>query len=121
MNQLMAAEIADIFRRYGDEYRKKHPTTPRQRRVMRDIEQCRTSALGFHADQCNECGEIDISYNSCRNRHCSKMPGHSEAQVGEKKIRRTPARRLLPYSVHPSSPDVSSQSLQSGPDIRATV
>jgi len=71
----MGAEVADIFRRYGEEYRCTHSMTPKQRRVMRDIEQCRTGALGFHVDECDECGQRDVGYNSCRNRHCPKCHG----------------------------------------------
>ncbi len=41
-------------------------------RAMRAIEQCRTSALGGHKDKCDTCGHLEISYNSCRNRHCPK-------------------------------------------------
>lgn len=39
---------------------------------MRAIQHCRTSSLGGHIDQCDACGYIRISYNSCRNRHCPK-------------------------------------------------
>ena len=39
---------------------------------MRAIEVCRTAALGGHRDQCDHCGHLEISYNSCRNRHCPK-------------------------------------------------
>jgi hypothetical protein len=39
---------------------------------MRAIEVCRTAVLGGHKDQCDHCGHLEISYNSCRNRHCSK-------------------------------------------------
>ena len=39
---------------------------------MRAIEGCRTAALGGHTDQCDHCGHLQISYNSCRNRHCPK-------------------------------------------------
>lgn len=39
---------------------------------MRAIEVCRTAALGGHKDQCDHCGNLAISYNSCRNRHCPK-------------------------------------------------
>jgi hypothetical protein len=39
---------------------------------MRAIELCRTAALGGHKDQCENCGHLEISYNSCRNRHCPK-------------------------------------------------
>ena len=30
------------------------------------------AALGGHVEQCTDCGEERISYNSCRNRHCPK-------------------------------------------------
>jgi hypothetical protein len=39
---------------------------------MRAVEVCRTSALGGHKDRCDNCGHLEISYNSCRNRHCPK-------------------------------------------------
>jgi ribosomal protein L32 len=39
---------------------------------MHAIETCRTAVLGGHVDECEECGHVKISYNSCRNRHCPK-------------------------------------------------
>jgi len=39
---------------------------------MKDICTCRTAKLGAHIDRCDECGHEQISYNSCRNRHCPK-------------------------------------------------
>lgn len=36
------------------------------------VEACRTAALGGHVDECDHCGALRISYNSCRNRHCPK-------------------------------------------------
>ena len=39
---------------------------------MTAVEVCRTAELGGHIDECDECGHIRISYNSCRNRHCPK-------------------------------------------------
>ena len=45
-------------------------------KTLRAIAQCRTGSLGGHVDACNECGNISISYNSCRNRHCPKCQGH---------------------------------------------
>ena len=41
-------------------------------RVLDAIEHCRTAALGGHVDRCDQCGHQEISYNSCRNRHCPK-------------------------------------------------
>ena len=65
-------EVADIFRHYGEEYKKTHAMTDEQRKVMAAIEVCRTSQLGGHVDVCDNCGVIQNSYNSCRNRHCPK-------------------------------------------------
>src|SRR5215472_445584 len=39
---------------------------------MSAIERCRTAALGGHVDRCEDCGHLQISYNSCGNRHCPK-------------------------------------------------
>jgi hypothetical protein len=46
-----------------------------QLRTLSAIKRCRTAALGGHIDACNDCGNISISYNSCRNRHCPKCQG----------------------------------------------
>ena len=47
---------------------------------MAAIELCRTAALGGHVERCEDCGEIRIAYNSCRNRHCPKCQGLARAQ-----------------------------------------
>ncbi len=43
-----------------------------ERRTIRALSLCRTAEMGGHVDACSECGEMKISYNSCRNRHCPK-------------------------------------------------
>jgi len=67
-------EVQDIFIRYGAAYRINHgkQLSVQQLKAMRSIELCRTAALGGHVEQCDSCGEVRISYNSCRNRHCTK-------------------------------------------------
>lgn len=67
-------EVADIFRAHGPAYRQAHghEMPLRHLRAMRAIETCRTLELGGHVDQCDHCGRLRISYNSCRNRHCPK-------------------------------------------------
>jgi len=41
-------------------------------KVMSAIEQCRSAALGGHVLRCSGCEQIEVAYNSCRNRHCPK-------------------------------------------------
>lgn len=67
-------EVADIFRTYGPAWRRAEHThlSLAQLKVMSAIEQCRSAALGGHRLSCPECAHTDISYNSCRNRHCPK-------------------------------------------------
>lgn len=69
-----ALEVADIFRSHGPAWRKQQAghLSLGQLKVMSAIEQCRTAALGGHALQCDACELQEISYNSCRNRHCPK-------------------------------------------------
>lgn len=43
--------------------------------TLRALRDCRTSALGGHIDACDGCGNLKISYNSCRNRHCPQCQG----------------------------------------------
>jgi len=67
-------EISHIFRAFGAAYRDAHAQEMplRHLRAMRAIEICRTAELGGHVDECDYCGALRISYNSCRNRHCPK-------------------------------------------------
>ncbi|MCP4714708.1 MAG: IS91 family transposase, partial [Deltaproteobacteria bacterium] len=64
--------MADILRRYGDQYRKSYSVSLEQSKVMRHIQACRSGVLGGHVEQCSHCGFKQIAYNSCRNRHCPK-------------------------------------------------
>jgi hypothetical protein len=67
-------EVADIFRRHGAGWRTANAAHigPAQRRVMTAIEICRTAALGGHVERCQDCAQVRVAYNSCRNRHCPK-------------------------------------------------
>jgi hypothetical protein len=77
-----AVEVADIFCRHGEAYRRDHAghLGRVERRVMAAIEACRTARLGGHAERCADCGLIRIAYNSCRNRHCPKCQGAARAE-----------------------------------------
>jgi Putative transposase/Transposase zinc-binding domain len=77
-----AAEVADVFRHYGEAYRQQHGASlsTAQRRVMTAIEQCRTAALGGRVEQCDAAAIKRICYNSCRNRHCPKCQSLARAE-----------------------------------------
>ena len=82
-----ALEVADIVRAHGDEFRQVHAASlsPRQKRVLRNIELCRTAALGGHLEQCDQCGHERHAYNSCSDRHCPKCQSLARAQWLEKR------------------------------------
>ena len=72
-----ALEVADIFRGHGSAWRQANAghVSLGQLKVMSAIESCRTAALGGHVARCEKCAHSQISYNSCRNRHCPKCQG----------------------------------------------
>ncbi len=69
-----ALEVADIFRTHGPAWRQaqRGHLSLGQLKVMSAVEQCRSAALGGHVLHCQSCEHHEISYNSCRNRHCPK-------------------------------------------------
>ena len=76
---LARLDVAEVFRRYQDEYLATHTASPQQRRVLADLVACRTAALGGHLRRCQACGHEEIAYNSCRNRHCPKCQAQKQA------------------------------------------
>jgi hypothetical protein len=64
--------LASIFRQAGPAYRARfgQRLLPSHRRAMRDIEACRTAALGGQTFYCDNCEQYHYSYHACRNRHC---------------------------------------------------
>lgn len=67
-----SVELADIFVRHADSYLEKYGASAFQQKAVNAISRCRTAALGGHVLCCDYCGATEISYNSCRYRHCPK-------------------------------------------------
>ena len=65
-----AIEVADILRGLGPALR--DGLSRDQHRAVNAILACRTAALGGHVSRCEDCGTMDVAYNSCRNRHCTR-------------------------------------------------
>ena len=70
----------DILRHHGEAYLRDHAghVGRTERRIMRAITACRTSALGGHVEACDDCGATRIAYNSCRGRHCPSVRARRE-------------------------------------------
>lgn len=100
-------ELADIFRQYGEAYRRSHALPLSHLKVMHSIEVCRTAWLGGHILQCDSCGYQRQAYNSCRNRHCPKCQSMAKAKwLEERKAELLPVGYFhlvftLPHELNP--------------------
>jgi len=93
----LGLEVADIFRTHGPAWRasQRAHLSLGQLKVMSAIEQCRSAALGGHVLRCEGCDQVEISYNSCRNRHCPKC----QAQAAQRWLEAR-QRDLLPVDYY---------------------
>ena len=88
-------EIADIFRGEAASFLRDHGVSlsSQQKRVFFAIQACRTAVMGGHVRACDHCDHHEISYNSCRNRHCPKCQAMARAEWLKER-----AAELLPIS-----------------------
>ncbi len=73
-------EVADVLRAHWPDVPDMAGINGWQLRTLGALMRCRTPEMGGHKDVCSSCGSIQISYNSCRNRHCPKCQGHKREQ-----------------------------------------
>jgi predicted Zn-ribbon and HTH transcriptional regulator len=73
-------EVQDILSQHIGSYLEQHSLSSHKLKTVNALIKCRTSALGGHATVCEDCGLMQISYNSCRNRHCPKCRNLSKEQ-----------------------------------------
>lgn len=69
------SEIQDIFTQCSEEFLSGNHVSFEQLKAINAIKNCRTDGLGGHIEICDTCGNVHVSYNSCRNRHCPKCQG----------------------------------------------
>jgi hypothetical protein len=86
-------ELADVFNKYWDRYLKNHKASSRIYKIVNAIRNCRTAELGYHKIKCSNlsCDHEEISYNSCRDRHCPKCQGSKQIEWVNKRL-----KELLP-------------------------
>jgi Putative transposase/Transposase zinc-binding domain len=85
--------VADVLRRYGEEYLERFGATMpgEHKKVLRAISACRTGELGAVLYACPSCGTVHMVGRSCGNRHCPTCQ-HEKTQVWLEKQ----TDRLLP-------------------------
>lgn len=62
--------VQDIFLRFYPAYLDRYSPSPVQAKTARNIMNCKTGAYGANISVCEDCGAVQIHYNSCRNRCC---------------------------------------------------
>lgn len=62
--------IQDIFQCFYPACLEKYSPSPEQAKAARNILNCKTGAYGANVIICEDCGAVQIHYNSCRNRCC---------------------------------------------------
>lgn len=72
-------ELSDVVQQFGKQLVENNNLSPQQIKVLNNILQCRTSSLGGHEEECDHCGTIRYSYNSCGDRHCPKCQNTKQA------------------------------------------
>ncbi len=65
-----------------------------QGKAFYSIRNCRTAILGSHVDGCTGCGHLEVSYISCRNRHCPKCQGSKQFEWVQSQLSKL---LLVPY------------------------
>ena len=66
----MKTPITKAFENFSDQYLSQNSATLQQHKVIDCIKVCKTEKLGYNVHVCEDCGIIQIHYNSCSNRHC---------------------------------------------------
>ncbi len=64
-------EMAHIIEKFNASYQKEFSPTGYISKTLNALLNCRTAQMGGHVDVSTNCKHSRISYNSCRNRHCT--------------------------------------------------
>ncbi len=73
--------VQDIFLRFYPRYLEQYRPSPQQAKTANNIINCKTGAYGANVSVCEDCGSIQIYYNSCRNRCCPILTGRMEKKL----------------------------------------
>lgn len=65
-------ELATVINNFLLSFNTENKLPAHKLRVLNALQKCRTEYMGGHIEVCEDCGEVRVAYNSCRNRHCPK-------------------------------------------------
>ena len=100
-------EVSDVLQLALKELREQKILPFNVLKTAQDIIQCRTPVLGGHKLKCSHCNYSEISYNSCRNRHCPKCQFSKQEQwILDRKAEILPTSYFhvvftIPHSINP--------------------
>ena len=62
--------VQDIFHQFYPRYLEHYSPSSQQSKVAHCIINCKTGAYGTNVSICEDCSQLEVHYNSCRNRCC---------------------------------------------------
>ena len=65
-------ELADVIGHFLPPVQSSHKLPAYKLRALDALHKCRTPYMGGHLEACQDCGQVRVAHNSCRNRHCPK-------------------------------------------------
>lgn len=99
--------LADVLHRFLPEYDRRYSRSTDQYKVCRQINACRTAALGGFHLHCQTCQHEQFLYHACRNRHCPRCQQQVSEQWVQGQLSRVVDTRYfhlvftLPHDINP--------------------
>lgn len=78
--KVMESKITETFSRFSQSFLQSSSVNLQQLKVINCIKSCKTEALGYHKEQCEDCRHTQLRYNSCNNRHCPNCQAVNKEQ-----------------------------------------
>ncbi len=75
MSSNPAYELATVINNFLPSFNIENKLPAHKLRTLDALQKCRTEYMGGRIEACEDCGEVRVAYNSCRNRHCPKCGG----------------------------------------------
>ena len=88
--------VQDIFHRFYPAYLDQYSPSPVQAKAAHNIMNCKTGAYGANVCICEDCGSVQIHYNSCRNRCCPMCQAVPKEMVDRRTQGGCPGCSLFP-------------------------